>query len=96
MCGLLLRLRDLYKWEHGMPPWIEAEAPEVLGWIEERENLWEEILEDSSIERDALLPRLRLDPTGAPGCDRIAATDRMFSRVGPPPWSPTPISNICS
>ncbi|MEJ2168574.1 MAG: hypothetical protein P8X90_23935 [Desulfobacterales bacterium] len=41
ICGLALRLRDLYKWEHGLPPWEERESAEVLEWIEAKENKWE-------------------------------------------------------
>jgi hypothetical protein len=26
ICGLALRLRDLYKWENGLDPWIENEV----------------------------------------------------------------------
>jgi len=43
LCGLLLRLRDYYKWETGRPPWIEAEPQEVLAWIDARESLWETV-----------------------------------------------------
>ena len=30
LCGMLLRLRQLYKWEHGLAPWREPEVPAVL------------------------------------------------------------------
>ncbi|MBU2549022.1 MAG: hypothetical protein KKB20_11450 [Proteobacteria bacterium] len=43
LCGLLLRLRDYYKWEHDLAPWAEVDSPEVLGWVDERETLWESI-----------------------------------------------------
>jgi hypothetical protein len=43
ICGLAMRLRDLYKWEHGVPPWEEHEAAQVLDWIGERETLWESL-----------------------------------------------------
>ncbi|UCD77225.1 MAG: hypothetical protein JSW26_17580 [Desulfobacterales bacterium] len=41
ICGLALRLRDLYKWEQGLPPWEERESAEVLEWIEAKENKWD-------------------------------------------------------
>jgi hypothetical protein len=47
ICGLALRLRDLFKWEKRLPPWQEKEAAEVLDWIGEREQRWAE-LEDRS------------------------------------------------
>ncbi|MHC1728157.1 MAG: Sfum_1244 family protein [Syntrophobacteraceae bacterium] len=46
LCGLLLRMRDLYKWEHRMVPWQEPEPADLMGWMEEREQYWEEILEE--------------------------------------------------
>ena len=41
ICGLALRLRDLYKWENGLPAWEESDAADVLEWIEAKENKWE-------------------------------------------------------
>jgi hypothetical protein len=43
LCGLLLRMRDLYKWENGLPPWQEPDPGVVLAWVDERENHWQEI-----------------------------------------------------
>lgn len=45
ICTLALRLRDLYKWEHGMLPWQEADATRVLEWIDAREQRWESLLD---------------------------------------------------
>ncbi len=45
LCGLLLRMRDLYKWEHRMVPWLEPEPADLLEWMEAREQYWEEIAE---------------------------------------------------
>lgn len=41
VCGLALRLRDLYKWEKGLAPWEEGDPGEVLDWIGAREDHWE-------------------------------------------------------
>lgn len=41
LCGTLLRLRQLYKWEHQLPPWREPEPAQVLEWIEIKERTWE-------------------------------------------------------
>jgi len=38
ICGLLLRLRDLYKWEHSIPPWEEPEPADLMEWIEATET----------------------------------------------------------
>jgi len=40
VCGLALRLRDLYKWEHHLDPWTEKDSCEVLEWIGVKEDLW--------------------------------------------------------
>jgi hypothetical protein len=47
ICGLALRLRDLYKWEKGLDPWVEPESSDVLNWIGEKEDLWEDLAEDT-------------------------------------------------
>jgi hypothetical protein len=43
ICGLALRLRDLYKWEKGLEPWVEKNASEIAEWIGEKENTWDEL-----------------------------------------------------
>jgi hypothetical protein len=45
ICGLALRLRDLYKWEQKLPPWEERDSSEVLEWIEAKENQWEKCID---------------------------------------------------
>jgi len=45
ICGLALRLRDLYKWEKGLDPWEEKESAEILDWIGNKEQKWEQVLE---------------------------------------------------
>lgn len=43
LCGLLLRMRELYKWETGLAPWEEPEHGQILDWVEQREELWQEL-----------------------------------------------------
>ena len=45
ICGLSLRLRDLYKWEKGLDPWIEKDSAEILDWIGDKEQQWDELTE---------------------------------------------------
>lgn len=45
VCGLVMRLRDLYKWERGLPPWQEGASADVLEWIGDKENHWEGLME---------------------------------------------------
>jgi hypothetical protein len=44
VCGLVMRLRDLYKWERRLPPWQEDESAKVLEWIGDREIRWEGLM----------------------------------------------------
>jgi hypothetical protein len=46
LCSLLLRMRDLYKWEHDLHPWVEPEPSVLLDWVDERETRWERIAHD--------------------------------------------------
>jgi hypothetical protein len=41
LCGLLMRLRLLYKWQHGLPPWREPEPEAVLAWVADLESAWD-------------------------------------------------------
>ncbi len=43
MCTMVLKLRNLYKWEHGIEPWQEAEPADLLDWIDRKEKYWESI-----------------------------------------------------
>ncbi|WP_291323287.1 Sfum_1244 family protein [Desulfonatronospira sp.] len=43
LCMLLLRMRNLYKWEMDIPPWREPPRDELLKWVENRENMWQEL-----------------------------------------------------
>ncbi|MEJ5347573.1 MAG: Sfum_1244 family protein [Desulfosoma sp.] len=45
LCGLVLRLRDLFKWEKGLLPWAEPEPSVLLEWIEHRESSWDPWME---------------------------------------------------
>ncbi len=40
MCTMVLRLRNLYKWEKEIQPWEEPESADLLDWIEDKENYW--------------------------------------------------------
>lgn len=45
LCGLALRLRDLYKWEKGLEAWVEEDASVMLDWIGRKEEEWEALSE---------------------------------------------------
>jgi hypothetical protein len=50
LCGMLLRLRQLYKWEQGLQPWQEGDPKAVLDWIEIQEEAWAD-LEESGLRK---------------------------------------------
>ena len=43
ICTLVLKLRNLYKWENGLEPWQEPDSPILLDWIGAKEEYWETI-----------------------------------------------------
>ena len=53
LCGILLRLRELYQIEIGLRPYEKIQQKDVGTWIAERENLWRE-LEDNDYEKITL------------------------------------------
>ncbi|MCJ7773403.1 MAG: hypothetical protein MUP22_09760 [Desulfobacterales bacterium] len=50
ICTLALSLRNLFKWEKGLDPWIEKNPTEVLEWIDHREQKWEHLAEENFTE----------------------------------------------
>jgi hypothetical protein len=60
LCGLLLRLRQLYKWEHRLPPWREPDPGAVLAWVEAKEGAWEQL--EGAAWQDLQVNGATLDP----------------------------------
>lgn len=60
LCGLLLRLRLLYKWKHDLPPWREPEPDAVLAWIADLESAWD--AREGESWQQLCLNGLSLDP----------------------------------
>ena len=65
LCGLLLRLRLLYKWEQGFAPWQEPEPAAVLDWIAEQESAWD--ARDGEPWQDLRVNGRSLDPFDVEG-----------------------------
>jgi hypothetical protein len=63
LCGLLMRLRLLYKWKHGLPPWREPEPEAVLAWVADLESTWDE--REGEPWQELRLNGLCLDPFDA-------------------------------
>jgi hypothetical protein len=47
MCSMILKLRNLYKWEHQIEPWSEPEPSDLLDWVDEKEKYWQGLSEKS-------------------------------------------------
>lgn len=43
VCGLLLRLRELYRWENKLEPWESINHGSLLAWIDTHEKSWERL-----------------------------------------------------
>ncbi len=69
ICGLALRLRDLYKWENRLDPWIEEDPAEVLKWIGDKEETWEKLAEKDF--SDIIILGRRFDPFDVKGINAI-------------------------
>jgi hypothetical protein len=80
ICGLALRLRDLFKWEKRLPPWEERSSAEVLEWIGEREELWERIGEDDF--SPIRLNGRSYDPFDTDSINRVIAAENLFYGAG--------------
>lgn len=80
LCGLLLRLRDLFKWERGLYPWEEPEPADLMAWVDAREELWETLTEREfqSIELDGGV----FDPFDAPAVNRILTPFKVIYGAG--------------
>ncbi len=77
LCGLVLRLRDLFKWEMGLLPWTEPEPSVLLEWIEHRESSW-----DPWMEKDfqpLVVNGLTVDPFDVDAVnDHLAGTGMVY------------------
>ncbi|NOZ59844.1 MAG: hypothetical protein GXO66_09780 [Euryarchaeota archaeon] len=43
ICGLLMRLRSLYRFEHSMKPWERIDSAGLMEWIGAKERLWQSL-----------------------------------------------------
>jgi hypothetical protein len=80
ICGLALRLRDLFKWEQGLPPWEERDSSEVLEWIEAKENNWDTYA-DNDFGKISINGR-KLDPFDTIGVNKVLEPHGIFYGAG--------------
>lgn len=80
ICGLALRLRDLYKWEQGLEPWIERDHHEVLEWIGRQEEKWSRIGETEYVP--LAIQGKDYDPFDTPGINHALIPEGLFYGAG--------------
>jgi hypothetical protein len=68
ICGLLMRLREMYLSEYNRLPWDNVPREEVSAWIQERETLWKE-LEGRGLEQ-LQVDGMSYDPFDVDGVNR--------------------------
>lgn len=76
ICGLALRLRDLFKWENCVDPWVEKDSAEILEWIGIKEKLWDQL--DGQTYRPISLNGKSYDPFDTPGINQILIPHGML------------------
>jgi hypothetical protein len=80
ICGLALRLRDLYKWEKQLPPWEERDSSEILDWIEAKETRWEAFAENEYEKLD--LFGKNFDPFDSDGVNAVLEPHNIYYGAG--------------
>ncbi len=80
VCGLALRLRDLYKWEKGLDPWVEDDSAKILDWIGEKEEEWEKQTENDFGDMEIL--GTKYDPFDANGVNALLELHGVFYGAG--------------
>ena len=80
ICGLALRLRDLYKWEQSLAPWEEHDSREVLTWIGKREDDWEKV-EQQDYAPIAINGQM-YDPFDTQSINRCLKAENLFYGAG--------------
>lgn len=80
VCGLAMRLRDLYKWSSGLLPWQEGESATVLDWIGQKETLWES-LEGSGFS-DITLAGRTFDPFETERINQVLKEHGLYYGAG--------------
>ena len=80
VCGLALRLRDLYKWEKGLEPWVEEDSSVILEWIGEKEEEWDK-LDEQEFARITLAGKI-YDPFDVEGLNAVLAPQGLFYGAG--------------
>jgi hypothetical protein len=80
ICTLVLKLRNLYKWENGLDPWQEPESPVLLDWIAAKEEYWETIRDEEFLQIP--INGIRVDPFLPPVINEYLSTGNHVYGAG--------------
>jgi hypothetical protein len=79
-CGLLLRLRNLYKLEHGITLWEKVSQVKIADWIGRRETLWDRV---SSLEFQPIeINNRKYHPFNVKGINKVLIGEGLFYGAG--------------
>ncbi|HTR45010.1 MAG TPA: hypothetical protein VMH06_04800 [Thermodesulfovibrionales bacterium] len=80
ICGLLMRLRELFRSEHSLAPWEAIPQGEIAEWIGRREKQWEALAEETlkQVEIDGTL----YDPFDVDGANAALAPYGLYYGAG--------------
>jgi hypothetical protein len=80
ICTLVLKLRNLYKWENGLDPWQEPESPVLLDWIAAKEEYWETMRDEEFLQIP--INGIRVDPFLPPVINEYLSTGNHVYGAG--------------
>ncbi len=80
ICGLLLRLRKLYRIENNIMPWERIDRADIGRWIEDRERTWKE-LEVNDFEK-LLIGNSEYQPFDVENINRVIKKEGLIYSAG--------------
>lgn len=80
ICGLLMRVRDLYRSELGMDPWERIPQDEISPWLDRKESVWKEL--ENKEFRKIRLGGFLYDPFDADGINVQAGRSGLVYGAG--------------
>lgn len=80
ICGLLIRLMDLYRWSGGIDPWIRIDTPELMEWVGKKEEKWKKI--KGKKYKKIVIEGNKYDPFDADGINKILEPEGVIYGAG--------------
>jgi hypothetical protein len=80
ICGLLIRLMDLYKWETGAKPYARVDHTVLMDWVNEKEERWAELQGEAL--RDIQIDGETYDPFDTTGINHVLDSQGILYGAG--------------